>query len=445
MMWYWVALLADAFDSVILVDFLTRYFGVKPKVRCKNLFFWGTALLLFGMILGNRLYFDGDVRGYAGFLLPLGLYAVLCLGESPLEKSFAAVFTVSVYALLYVLQGMTVEALFDSAAGTAVLPREVLPRGIGVLLLAAVTRLLLFLRSRSSGIPWVLLMAFSGVSLSMAAALLRMVLFPDKTSAAFILYRVIFYSYAPYILLCAVGILVLNLAVYLLTAMLTQANRIRTENALLKQSRMYEEKSGEILRKTVEETRELRHDMKQHLERLSVEADALTTLEGDALREGIEHLREAFSDIHGRYASSGYAVYTGNRTLDALLTYKFGYAKECGIAVTMDITANASQVEDGDLCVILGNLLDNAAEACLRMPDGARELAFVLSEKESFLYLAVTNTTDGEVAEESRKNDGMFHGIGVKSVRKVVEKYGGMMRYGKTDGHRLTVEVLLRK
>ncbi len=127
------------------------------------------------------------------------------------------------------------------------------------------------------------------------------------------------------------------------------------------------------------------------------------------------------------------------------MTYKFGYAKECGIAVTMDITANASQVEDGDLCVILGNLLDNAAEACLRMPDGARELAFVLSEKESFLYLAVTNTTDGEVAEESRKNDGMFHGIGVKSVRKVVEKYGGMMRYGKTYGHRLTVEVLLRK
>ncbi len=95
-------------------------------------------------------------------------------------------------------------------------------------------------------------------------------------------------------------------------------------------------------------------------------------------------------------------MYTGNRTLDALLTYKFGYAREHGISVTMDITANASQVVDADLCVILGNLTDNALEACLRLPEETRELAVTLSEKENFLYLAITNTTDGDITFASR-------------------------------------------
>ena len=102
----------------------------------------------------------------------------------------------------------------------------------------------------------------------------------------------------------------------------------------------------------------------------------------------------------------------------------------------------AGSVPDMDLCVIMGNMLENALEACRRM-EGEEQFIKVRAIVDGiFLTIVVENSFDGNWQEEggaylSRKEASNIRGggVGLSSVRAVCEKHGGMMRIeinGKT-------------
>ena len=102
-------------------------------------------------------------------------------------------------------------------------------------------------------------------------------------------------------------------------------------------------------------------------------------------------------------------------------------------------------VSDVDLCVILGNLLDNAVEACEKIPPEARFLRVYCAVIKNQLYLSVQNSAKEELDFDERnyisKKRGN-HGLGLKRVQVLADRYGGFLNLQNQPGI-FAAEVLL--
>ncbi len=135
---------------------------------------------------------------------------------------------------------------------------------------------------------------------------------------------------------------------------------------------------------------------------------------------------------------------TGNRVVDALLYQKRKTAEEKGILWECDVQIpKQSGIHEFDLCVLFGNILDNAAEACERLQSREKERGlqpFIRihagTVKKCFL-LEVKNSMAVEEqpgSGHSEKKNPQEHGIGLLNVRDVVDKYDGTMNVETKDG-----------
>lgn len=131
-------------------------------------------------------------------------------------------------------------------------------------------------------------------------------------------------------------------------------------------------------------------------------------------------------------------VKSGNLMVDAILNSKLSLAERDGVAVTCKARVpDALTVDDVDLCVILGNLLDNAIEVCAALPADGRWLRVYVAARGSQLYASIQNSAVEDPSfnqrnyiSEKRGN----HGLGMKRVAAVVEKYEGFLNLANEPG-----------
>ena len=182
--------------------------------------------------------------------------------------------------------------------------------------------------------------------------------------------------------------------------------------------------------------REWRHDYHNHIQALA------TMLEqGDT-----EKAREFLSEIHDTLTKVDTVLKTGNTMVDAILNSKISlmYAKQIRVDATAKVPPSLS-VKDIDLCVIIGNLLDNAVEACEKLPENSRFVRIYITVKGNHLYLSFTNSAgkkQEKVGTLFRSTKGAHGGIGLSRVDSLVSQYGGYVTRASEDGG-YTTEVIL--
>ncbi|MGN1248611.1 MAG: ATP-binding protein, partial [Candidatus Spyradocola sp.] len=121
--------------------------------------------------------------------------------------------------------------------------------------------------------------------------------------------------------------------------------------------------------------------------------------------------------------------------------------KSRGIAVNVKAAApERLTVAETDLCTVIGNLLDNAAEACEKLPDPQqRFVRLYLGTLKGQLYLSVTNSCPGTPRPISGRyptqKPGM-HGLGLTRIDRIVSKYNGFLNRQSEEGVFAT-EILL--
>ena len=132
---------------------------------------------------------------------------------------------------------------------------------------------------------------------------------------------------------------------------------------------------------------------------------------------------------------------TGNPVLDAVVSSKLMLARSHNIETNIQaVYPETIAIQDNDLCAIIGNLLDNAIEACQRMnTDGqTRFITFSMFIKGKNLALSITNSYEGEIRRIGKKfitiKDHKFHGIGIQYVDSIIDKYQGHVLREYQDG-----------
>ena len=180
-----------------------------------------------------------------------------------------------------------------------------------------------------------------------------------------------------------------------------------------------------------------RHDYRNHIQ----------TMKAYAAQGDLEAIRSYLDLLDTDLNTVDTVVKTGNAMADAILNSKISLAKARDIPVHVDAHIPVKlTMSELDLCVILGNLFDNAMEASLALPPQERLIRVYMDMKGTQLYISFTNfTATGKlpkVGKGFRTTKGEGHGFGLVRMDDIVERLDGYLSRNSEAGA-FTTEILI--
>ena len=172
-----------------------------------------------------------------------------------------------------------------------------------------------------------------------------------------------------------------------------------------------------------------RHDYHNHLQ----------SLKGFLSLNKVDQMKNYLNELETDLDSIDTLYHSGNLQLDSILNAKLAIAEKGQIRIHCDASIPPQlHVSDLDLCVILGNLLDNAIESCRKIKDpDERFIRVYIGILKKQLYISITNATSETVKQRTdhyfttKRGD---HGHGLKRVDQVVKKYDGYLNRQNEPG-----------
>lgn len=240
----------------------------------------------------------------------------------------------------------------------------------------------------------------------------------------------------------AVFLLVVNLIVFGMDLYNQKKNAEFTEMQLLLQKEANSAEYYQMLFSQSENQNILIHDIKKHLQSIEL------------LNKAREHDKiEAY--IRQLMLSSDLKESARLCSHEMLNTILCRYKRQCDnnqIAFHVDIRHGIIDfIADSDLSSLFGNLLDNALEAALGIPEAYIEVNAVRKIKTPFIVITVINSSRKNPFEDSHnslitsKTDQRRHGFGIKSIKKTVNKYhGDIQMYYHKDSHTFHTIITLK-
>jgi hypothetical protein len=176
------------------------------------------------------------------------------------------------------------------------------------------------------------------------------------------------------------------------------------------------------LNESINEVRRIRHDMKYHIRVL------YGLLENREYEQARQYMEEYYSQL--TMLDAQMPIYTRNKTVNVLVDYYVCKARENGITMEVEIhIPEQLPINVAHLSALLGNLWQNALDACMTLPEGTpRYIETSMCVQDGRLVIRCKNSASA-MAE---KTDGHFvttkgegHGVGLASIQSIAELYGG--------------------
>lgn len=203
------------------------------------------------------------------------------------------------------------------------------------------------------------------------------------------------------------------------------------QNNLQGQAKHYERlsKTNENLRKFQHDYNNLKIGLNSYLKNNDIDGALLFLEECDKIIET--------DDI---------TYHTGHPIVDALFSNKSNILKRNHIAVTFDGLIPYDMFNPVDLCIIFGNILDNAIESCLKFDcNSTKEINISIKQNKDYIFITFTNPILNNIEIKNNnvltsKENAESHGIGLLSIKKVIKKYHGHL-YLKCENNIFTTEI----
>jgi len=192
------------------------------------------------------------------------------------------------------------------------------------------------------------------------------------------------------------------------------------ENQIQTQISYYEDRE-----KTYAEIRRFKHDYINHI----------SCIRSMLKAERYDEISEYLGNITDMLPADKLSFNTGNFISDAILSDKQNRIKKENITIEFDGTIPTS-INEADLCIILGNAIDNAIEACLAF-DGEKKIMIYGGFSHSYFILKISNPTNktesNNIFPFTTKPNRTEHGFGLLNIKSVVDKYSGYMKIDNKD------------
>lgn len=418
MVWNLIEYATTFIESWIYANFMIRFLQVKNR---KHMFLTYFMIVLTNFIittsLNNLMLYEG-LLGFIRILFNF-VYAILLFKGNIFEKLFSSFITDTSILLINYLT-LNVLCILFSMDMTGL----VTDRGIFRITYIFITKFLFFLFTRIlikikqhehytfSKIEWITLSAVFIITMSVEIEIFQLALMYDMSSQN------------PTAICAGVGLIAVNILVYIIMRQISKKNE---ENIALLMDKMQLEVYKSHLtdsEKQHEEIQQIRHDMKNHLQYIS----------GLIQEQATDEAQNYIEDMLKNKLNFGYAhIKTGCKVVDIIANSKLSECSAKSIRIVTSTSHFELDMEDIDVCVVLGNLFDNAMEACCKVAN-ERFLYFEMVQNKGYVHLVIKNSIEAPVLETNpelvtTKRDKKTHGIGLKSVKSVVKKYDGMMSF----------------
>ncbi len=179
-----------------------------------------------------------------------------------------------------------------------------------------------------------------------------------------------------------------------------------------------------------------RHDYHNHIQAML------------ALTDKPQQLRAYLLKLNSDLTTVDTVIKTGNVMVDAILNSKLSLIQSRQINLhAKAVVPSDLRISEIDLCTVIGNLLDNAMEACLKQEqESERFVRVYIGILKKQLYISVQNSSGQQIKKSgktyiSTKNS-ESHGFGLKRIDRIVAKYDGYINRQNEEGIFAT-EVLL--
>lgn len=220
-------------------------------------------------------------------------------------------------------------------------------------------------------------------------------------------------------------ILLLNVICFKMFDKIAADAEIKRKNDIYKQSIDIYKREMEEREEHNEKLRRFRHDIKNHL----------IAIEKLALSKEYVRLRDYIHQLTDEKGVLQVTTISGNALIDGLLADKFDVARKYEIAVEYHIEIPTKlPFDDADLCIIVGNALDNAIDGTKDI-EGAKKIEISMGVKQGNFLLKVKNTFNPELIKfdnngkrlRTSKTDKSNHGMGIGLIEETALKYNGLM------------------
>ncbi len=232
----------------------------------------------------------------------------------------------------------------------------------------------------------------------------------------------------------------INILIFYVYVKLAEDLRLRRTNSVYEQQLELCERHQEERELSLLQVRDVRHNMKNNL------VSILAYAENGECKKIIKFVNEIMEE--GGMKTSR-IINSGNIVIDSLINYWYITAQKEGIDFSIDINIPIRMPFKGaDICLILGNLLENAVEAA-RKVERNKYIRIRMKYDKNNLLLYIVNNYSGELIKDksngykSTKVDSENHGVGLASVHRTVAKYHGVVVTDDSMPEKFLVKVVL--
>ena len=228
-----------------------------------------------------------------------------------------------------------------------------------------------------------------------------------------------------------IGICIINVIMFYTFEYINTIEAKKREDELIKQQNIYYNRQFELMRESNEKLHALRHDLKNHM----MYIQSRTENDGN-----ITDYKDKLDSMLGKneYAKSG------NLLIDSILNFKINEAVEKGFACKLKlIVPDVINIKETDLVILFGNMIDNSIEHCL---ESEKEIKLAVKYEYGILYIDSSNASqkitivNGKII--TSKSDKDNHGMGLKNIARVVEKYNGEFLI-ENENERFRISIML--
>ena len=402
-------------ETLIITDFVTHYLGTKYNDYKKNIGFLLCWLATFTIICAmNNITSLETIGAY----IPIVIYFIYSLIFLKGNIGLKLWISFLIYLVAYVIALIT-NLIICYAIGydpSNMITNFNSTRVVGVI----ITKILLFYITRIilrnkyqhplNKYKWLMLIFIPTISLISLGALMKATLYNSEIKQ--------------YVLVGMGCIVVADITTYFFFIVMNKeyeytinAKLLEQQNETLKQSTIDKDAF-------VKEMKAVRHDIKNQL--LTIRQYADDERNGD-IKEYIDVL------INNHLPNILNYINTNNAAFDAVINSKIAVCNQKNIFMEVNIKQDTNiSIPPVEIAVLFGNLLDNAIDAA--KDTNEKRITLDIQKNASYLIIFVSNSIKSSVLKDNKnletsKPDKELHGIGIKSIKNIVEKHNGMIQF----------------